>query len=500
MKKKNIEKVFREKLQDYSQIPEEVVWEKISASLDSKQKKRRILPIWWQLGGAAAVFIIALFVFFPGTDSEPDVEEVITNTESNIRTEEAGPASNTVSDTELTRSDILHEPAEVIVVSAHKSDGETFKQGIDSQGEDVKKGIDINNIAGANEKSQEFAINKNNSALIAKVDKEKELIRSENDMVSEDPDTNQSIADQAKDIPGVKRKELQGEVKDSFVKNTRDEKEKEEIKPEGLNEHKKQSIIEAIAQQEQEITQDISENRWELGPRIAPVFFSSLAQGSPIHSSFRDNAKSGNVNMSYGLNVSYELGEKIKIRSGIHKVDFGYDTKDVTFSSSLNANTNGIINNIDYSLSSRNLVVRSNTRSGKLPTENAQDIAGPDPALNGKMIQEFGYLEVPLELSYEILDNKFGLNLIGGLSSLFLVNNSVTLEADGIITEMGEANNLNDLNLSTNFGVGVSYRFNDKLQLNLEPMFKYQLNTFSETSGNFQPFSMGVYSGLNFRF
>ncbi|MEY8020320.1 outer membrane beta-barrel protein [Muriicola sp. SD30] len=500
MKKKNIEKVFREKLQDFSQIPDEVVWENISASLDSKQKKRRVLPIWWQLGGAAALLIIALFVFLPGTDSEPDVEEVITNTESKSRTQEAGRELNSSSDNELKGSDNFEDPDKAIVVSTEKSTDETSKQRADSPGEEVKRGIDIINTSRANEKPEEFPISKNNSALIAEADKEKELISRENAMVSDDPDTYRSIADQAKGISGVEKGELQGEERDSFVSNTVGKKEKEEVKPEELNEHKKQSILEAIAQQEEEITEEISENKWELGPRIAPVFFSSLAQGSPIHSSFRDNAKSGNVNMSYGLNVSYELGKKIKIRSGIHKVDFGYDTKDVTFSSSLNANTNGIINNIDYSLSSRNLVVRSNTRSGKLPTENAQDVAGPDPALNGKMVQEFGYLEVPLELSYEILDNKFGLNLIGGLSSLFLVNNSVTLEADGILTEMGEANNLNDLNLSTNFGVGVSYRFNDKLQLNLEPMFKYQLNTFSETSGNFQPFSMGVYSGLNFRF
>ncbi|MEZ2413783.1 outer membrane beta-barrel protein [Muriicola sp. E247] len=500
MKKKNIEKVFREKLQDYSQIPEEVVWENISASLDSKQKKRRILPIWWQLGGAAALLIVALFVFLPGTDSEPDAEEVITNTESNIRAQEAEPESNSSSDTELTGSDNFDNPDKAIVVSSDKSTGETTKQQADSQGKGVMQGIDINNSSRANEKRELSAIRKNNSTLIAKTQKEKELMGSESVVVSDDPDTYQSNEDQATEISGVKKGELQGQEKDSFVSNTGGEKEKDEVKAEELNEDKKQSILEAIAQQEEEITEDISENRWEFGPRIAPVFFSSLAQGSPIHSSFRDNAKSGNVNMSYGLNVSYELGKKIKIRSGIHKVDFGYDTKDVTFSSSLNANTNGIINNIDYSLSSRNLVVRSNTRSGKLPTENAEDVAGPDPALNGKMVQEFGYLEVPLELSYEILDNKFGLNLIGGLSSLFLVNNSVTLEADGILTEMGEANNLNDLNLSTNFGVGVSYRFNDKLQLNLEPMFKYQLNTFSETSGNFQPFSMGVYSGLNFRF
>ncbi|MBT8291568.1 MAG: hypothetical protein KJO93_12090, partial [Muriicola sp.] len=143
MKKKNIEKVFREKLQDYSQIPDEVVWENISACLDSKQKKRRILPIWWQLGGAAAVLIIALFVFLPGTDSEPDVEEVITNTKSNIRTQEKEPESNPLSDTELTGSVTLDDPDKAIVVSADKSDGETSKQQADSQGKNVKPGVDV---------------------------------------------------------------------------------------------------------------------------------------------------------------------------------------------------------------------------------------------------------------------------------------------------------------------------------------------------------------------
>ena len=204
--------------------------------------------------------------------------------------------------------------------------------------------------------------------------------------------------------------------------------------------------------------------------------------------------------MSYGLAVTYDISKKVRLRSGVHKVDFGYDTRDVSFSSSINGATNGIINNIDYSLSSKNLVVRSNARSGKIASENAQDVSGPDPSLNGKMIQEFGYLEVPLELTYQILDKKLGVNVIGGVSSLFLVNNSVMLESDGNATEMGEANNLNDLNVSTNFGIGISYQLNNTLQLSLEPMFKYQLNTFSEAAGNFQPFSMGVYSGLNFKF
>jgi hypothetical protein len=90
--------------------------------------------------------------------------------------------------------------------------------------------------------------------------------------------------------------------------------------------------------------------------------------------------------------------------------------------------------------------------------------------------------------------------LIGGLSSLFLIDNSVTLESGGTATEMGEANNLNPLNFSTNLGFGLEYEISPRIQLNLEPVFKYQLNTFSDSAGDFNPYSIGIYSGLNFRF
>ena len=38
MKKKSIDKLYQEKLQDYGQIPDEHVWESIASSLDGKKK------------------------------------------------------------------------------------------------------------------------------------------------------------------------------------------------------------------------------------------------------------------------------------------------------------------------------------------------------------------------------------------------------------------------------------------------------------------------------
>ena len=116
------------------------------------------------------------------------------------------------------------------------------------------------------------------------------------------------------------------------------------------------------------------------------------------------------------------------------------------------------------------------------------------------MEQQFGYLEIPVELNYVLFDKRFGINLIGGVSSLFLVDNAISLTSGELTTEVGEANNINSVNFSTNVGFGVNYKLTPKVQLNIEPVFKYQLNTFSKTDGTFNPFSIGVYSGLSFRF
>lgn len=123
-----------------------------------------------------------------------------------------------------------------------------------------------------------------------------------------------------------------------------------------------------------------------------------------------------------------------------------------------------------------------------------------NPARTGTMGQQIGYLEVPVEVNYALLDRKFGIDLIGGLSSLFLTDNSVVLQSSGKTTELGEANNINSVNFSTNVGLGLNYKFTDRLKLNVEPVFKYHLNTFNDTSGDFSPYSFGVYSGFSFKF
>jgi hypothetical protein len=106
-----------------------------------------------------------------------------------------------------------------------------------------------------------------------------------------------------------------------------------------------------------------------------------------------------------------------------------------------------------------------------------------------------------MEIQYALSDKKLGINVIGGFSSFFLSNNEIFSEAEnGNRTFLGEANNINKVSYSANFGLGLNYQVSKKIDLKLEPMFKYQINTFKNTSGNFTPFFIGVYTGFAIKF
>ena len=83
----------------------------------------------------------------------------------------------------------------------------------------------------------------------------------------------------------------------------------------------------------------------------------------------------------------------------------------------------------------------------------------------------------------------------------FLNNNKIFSESEnGTKTLLGKANNINKISYSANFGLGLHYKMTKKINFNFEPMFKYQINTFNNTSGDFKPFFIGVYTGVGFKF
>ena len=542
MGNKKLDKLFQERFRDYGETPDEKVWHAIETSLD-KKKRHRIIPIWWKLAGVAAILVIAFVALDPLTNLNGE-DGVITDIEKN---DTQPPAKNVDG---IVTEDI--NAGVVVEADSQKADGDSKNDGLNDK---IDASVATSNTVGTAAKEKSKSDQNNNGVRISSpsiklqpqltdsdakegngnsaADKLKKNALAASDKASETVIENGTdVGSQAKKAKGgvnepiiqalaVQENEprISEAVEEAAMAKVREQDipdkseqavaqvdEKKETEAQSVAD-KKKSIFDAIKEDEEAVAiVEHPKNRWSAGANVAPVYFDAFGEGSPVHSIFVPNAKSGETNLSYGLSVAYEINSKLSIRSGLSKVDYGYGTQDIEYTSSPISSTNEQIENINYANTSRSIILQSkNSPTFSLGSKDqsalaASDATGKNPARDGSMTQQFGYLEVPLELNYAILDRKIGLNVIGGFSSLFLVDNSISLSTGEQTLEMGEANNVNDINFSANFGFGVDYKISRTIKLNVEPIFKYQLNTFSNVDGTFQPFSVGVYSGLKFKF
>lgn len=237
-----------------------------------------------------------------------------------------------------------------------------------------------------------------------------------------------------------------------------------------------------------------NDKKWSVGTTYSPVYYNTLTNGSPINEALSENSKSTDDAISLGLKVNYQLTNKINIQSGVNKLELAYNTK----------NVNATLSSAKYAANNINTdkpgVILAPSSTKPLDDSQASANLKNKSNINGDLNQSIEYFEFPVELKYNLFESKVGINVIGGFSTYVLTNNSVSMVSQNYATSLGEANNLNSVNFSGNFGIDLDYKINSNWYLNVAPMFKYQFNTYTNSSGNFQPYYLGVYSGLNFRF
>ncbi len=249
-----------------------------------------------------------------------------------------------------------------------------------------------------------------------------------------------------------------------------------------------------------EVSDISSEKRIKISTVAAPIYYDNLGNGSSIDAQFAHSSSDGEVSMAYGINFAYKISEKIRIRSGVTKVGMSYNTNNIAFTASVNPVA---LSGIDYGGNVPNYKIenRSVSRFSNLQASTEFNRASLAAPASGFLRQKLGFIEVPLEIEYVLIDKKIGVNIIGGGSTLFLDENTISLNSDNFSTTLGQANNLNNISFTTNLGVGIDYNISPQFQFNIEPTLKYQLNTFSgNTTGTLNPYYFGVYSGFSFRF
>ena len=317
----------------------------------------------------------------------------------------------------------------------------------------------------------------------------------------------ESLINKEKVIPVISDKEavVENDINDNKKADTEiisTETDKKETEVAASEETNKRSIFDEIEGTNDEeaiaIVDNSPDNRWDVTPNVAPVYYNSISDGSSIDPSFSDNSKSGDVNMAYGVNVGYHLNNRLSVRSGLSNVNLSYSITGIELG---NGPVAVALKSVNYSKKENVIIavdkgyLASQNQEGEFGTVTPKSTSG-EPSLN----QKISYYEVPLELKYAVLNNKFGVNLIGGFSTLFLGENEIFVEAGDFNENLGEANNLSTLSFTTNIGLGLNYSFSKKLMFNVEPMFKYQLNPYTESSVAFKPYYIGIYTGLSFKF
>ncbi len=259
-----------------------------------------------------------------------------------------------------------------------------------------------------------------------------------------------------------------------------------------------------------------SHDKWGVGTQVSPIYsYRNLeaSGGSASSASYYNDVEEGVVSYAGGVNVHYAPLKRLSIQSGLYfsnmgmKVGNAYyasvDNKNSFFdeTSSVQAsinNSTGIIETqqgLDYAIAA-NTVPQA---GWELATQYARvnSLNAPE----GEILQQFQYLELPLILRYRVVDRRLGFHFLGGLSSNFLVGNSAYYQDGADKEEIGTTDNLRPVNYSSVVGMGVDYSISKRFHINLEPTFRYYLNSINTGSViKSHPYTIGFYTGLLYTF
>jgi len=263
-----------------------------------------------------------------------------------------------------------------------------------------------------------------------------------------------------------------------------------------------------------ELTSTGKKEKWSIAALVSPTYISSFNSAASEAASQINDVEQPVISYSGGIALAYKVSKRLSVQSGLYYASYGNELSGIS--------SFGGFQTYDQVKGNSNFQVQ--TSNGTVYTNNADvylidnlsdnriasyfDKGSFDPAkasleyLNNSLMQNLGYLELPVILRYKVIDRAFDFNIIGGVSSNLLVNNSVYASVDGDRYHVGRTEGLNSVLFTSSLGMGMEYSITNNLSFNLEPTFRYYLNSFNNLSGmsNLHPYTFGIFSGLSYKF
>jgi hypothetical protein len=246
-------------------------------------------------------------------------------------------------------------------------------------------------------------------------------------------------------------------------------------------------------------------NKWSVGAQFAPTYsYREISQNYSASLAADQDAVENlnnveNALLSYagGMDVGFNFSEKWSVQSGVYFSRIGQVNSDA----------------LEFKKNSDDLLLYAiNTSTGRInvafervPEEvkkisPSKDSIGMGAINEVKIIQNFDLFEIPLVVRYKFLNRKFSMNLSGGLSPAYLLDNNTYLEMEDQKYDVGDAGNLNTMIVNTSLGMGFEYLITKKLSVNFEPTFKYSLNPINNSSSiDYHPYYFSWFTGVRLK-
>lgn len=511
-RKKDIGKVFQDRLGDLKESPRENLWDAIASDMD-QSTKRRILPFWYYIGGALlGALALTLIVWQPGVKSSSTSDALIIKPEKSVEYTPNTTQESKYQTTLTYGQDSIQNTRQKLTIANKK---------ISKNTNSIQSIVKTNTIASPS------PVAVNTVALGKKAYARNNTALHPNSIENSSPDrTNVTLDDVKKALQNrtVKvspeelkaralyqakiTKELQDAIQQQHALNEKNYKEqltKEQLEKEALaaailqkEEQKSKAIAhliktESAPKTDQERSLDrkaAKEYKIAFSPYTSLLSYGSLVRGSSIDDRLVNNPRETITTVGYGIRVDYPLSPKASLRLGVGVAPLSYRTENFQVSS-----VNGNIN--IFQLTSINAA--SINQPGIETSIEAQDFFAQNNVVS--IEQDIAYIEVPVDYQYRLINKRVGLSINTGLSLFVLTENSVFASADnGESILIGRASDLNDLSLALNLGLSTHYNFSKSWRFNAEPAFKYQLNPYSEAITNFRPYYFGLQFGLSYKF
>ena len=453
MKKDDIEKLFSS-LEDFSKNPPDDLWKGIEEKLASSEKKKGF-AFWWPVAASLLIGLGLLATFY--LDKGHSLQNIPVQHENGVVNQSRGTQSEENEDSLVNK----------------ESKPEILKGVVSNKNKEEQQTVQKNSVVSANQNpilqsNQKAVSGISKTAATIKEDKSKSLIssKSEENLTDKTPIATKNIAETT--VPDSK------------------------IKENPIAAKTEENALETIAQEQQKKEKTTSaEEKWSL----------QLFAGINSSQNVRNQKSLGNTiesqtGYNYGVKTNYKFNRRWAVRAGVKVSELGQQLANVSYVNSAKSLVN--VSKIPFSPQPKekhNIVNNPNYLFIPQQPNQPQNTLSATFYETANLSQRMQYLELPLEVSYAILNKgKARINLNTGGFVGTVISNEVLLNNNAI----GKNSDVNEMVFGTVLSSTLQYELYKKTKVFVEPGVNYYSQPVQNQ--NFNQLQLNFNFGLNISF